>query len=177
MPYVGPVDSVWILPRLVDSFLIGPVSPVGVLKSLGTLSEKEQSVGSCGFAAAVTTPLDVAKTRIMLAKAGSSPASGNVLSALHGVWRTRGLSGSLLCIIRKERGAQVQFCSDDDMENASSVLQAGRDDVIGLVPRVQREKDVHSERCPAAHVVCERETSRSPVTRWAQRASQQEGRH
>ncbi|XP_047603164.1 S-adenosylmethionine mitochondrial carrier protein isoform X1 [Lutra lutra] len=46
-----------------------------------------------GFAAAVTTPLDVAKTRIMLAKAGSSTASGNVLSALHGVWRTHGLSG------------------------------------------------------------------------------------
>nr|XP_055198667.1 S-adenosylmethionine mitochondrial carrier protein isoform X4 [Nyctereutes procyonoides] len=46
-----------------------------------------------GFAAAVTTPLDVAKTRITLAKAGSSTASGNVLSALHGVWRTQGLSG------------------------------------------------------------------------------------
>ncbi|XP_076984880.1 mitochondrial S-adenosylmethionine carrier protein isoform X1 [Tamandua tetradactyla] len=46
-----------------------------------------------GFAAAVTTPLDVAKTRIMLAKAGSSTASGNVLSALHGVWRTQGFSG------------------------------------------------------------------------------------
>ncbi|XP_016005709.2 S-adenosylmethionine mitochondrial carrier protein isoform X4 [Rousettus aegyptiacus] len=46
-----------------------------------------------GFAAAVTTPLDVAKTRIMLAKAGSSTASGNVLSALHTVWRTQGLSG------------------------------------------------------------------------------------
>ncbi|XP_039402583.1 S-adenosylmethionine mitochondrial carrier protein isoform X3 [Mauremys reevesii] len=46
-----------------------------------------------GFAAAVTTPLDVAKTRIMLAKAGSSNASGNVLSALHSVWRSQGLPG------------------------------------------------------------------------------------
>ncbi|NWH81745.1 SAMC protein, partial [Piaya cayana] len=46
-----------------------------------------------GFAAAVTTPLDVAKTRIMLAKAGSSTASGNVLAALGGIWRTQGLSG------------------------------------------------------------------------------------
>ncbi|XP_009867699.1 PREDICTED: S-adenosylmethionine mitochondrial carrier protein-like [Apaloderma vittatum] len=46
-----------------------------------------------GFAAAVTTPLDVAKTRIMLAKAGSSNASGNVLTALRGIWRTQGLSG------------------------------------------------------------------------------------
>ncbi|XP_039402585.1 S-adenosylmethionine mitochondrial carrier protein isoform X4 [Mauremys reevesii] len=48
-----------------------------------------------GFAAAVTTPLDVAKTRIMLAKAGSSNASGNVLSALHSVWRSQGLPGFL----------------------------------------------------------------------------------
>ncbi|XP_064931546.1 mitochondrial S-adenosylmethionine carrier protein isoform X1 [Columba livia] len=46
-----------------------------------------------GFAAAVTTPLDVAKTRIMLAKAGSSNASGNVLATLGDVWRTQGLSG------------------------------------------------------------------------------------
>ncbi|XP_021019993.1 S-adenosylmethionine mitochondrial carrier protein isoform X3 [Mus caroli] len=46
-----------------------------------------------GFAAAVTTPLDVAKTRIMLAKAGSSTAGGNVLSAMHGVWRSQGLAG------------------------------------------------------------------------------------
>ncbi|PNJ15903.1 LOW QUALITY PROTEIN: SLC25A26 isoform 5 [Pongo abelii] len=46
-----------------------------------------------GFAAAVTTPLDVAKTRIMLAKAGSSTANGNVLSTLHGVWRSQGLAG------------------------------------------------------------------------------------
>ncbi|XP_063021049.1 mitochondrial S-adenosylmethionine carrier protein [Melospiza melodia melodia] len=46
-----------------------------------------------GFAAAVTTPLDVAKTRIMLAKAGSSNAKGNVVAALGGIWRTEGLSG------------------------------------------------------------------------------------
>ncbi|XP_023366465.1 S-adenosylmethionine mitochondrial carrier protein isoform X3 [Otolemur garnettii] len=46
-----------------------------------------------GFAAAVTTPLDVAKTRIMLAKAGSSTARGNVLSALYGVWQSQGLTG------------------------------------------------------------------------------------
>ncbi|EGV97734.1 S-adenosylmethionine mitochondrial carrier protein isoform X4 [Cricetulus griseus] len=46
-----------------------------------------------GFAAAVTTPLDVAKTRIMLAKAGSSTAVGSVLSAMHAVWRSQGLAG------------------------------------------------------------------------------------
>ncbi|XP_061474682.1 mitochondrial S-adenosylmethionine carrier protein isoform X5 [Rhineura floridana] len=52
-----------------------------------------------GFAAAVTTPLDVAKTRIMLAKTGSRNASGNVLSALHGVWRSQGISGLFAGII------------------------------------------------------------------------------
>ncbi|XP_020834644.1 mitochondrial S-adenosylmethionine carrier protein isoform X1 [Phascolarctos cinereus] len=46
-----------------------------------------------GFAAVVTTPLDVAKTRIMLAKAGSNTASGNVLPALLEVWKTQGISG------------------------------------------------------------------------------------
>ncbi|XP_026535202.1 S-adenosylmethionine mitochondrial carrier protein isoform X1 [Notechis scutatus] len=52
-----------------------------------------------GFAAAVTTPLDVAKTRIMLAKTGSRTASGNVLSALQGVWRTQGISGLFAGIV------------------------------------------------------------------------------
>ncbi|XP_036956334.1 S-adenosylmethionine mitochondrial carrier protein isoform X1 [Acanthopagrus latus] len=44
-------------------------------------------------AAFVTTPLDVAKTRIMLAKAGSTTASGNIPLVLYDVWRSRGLTG------------------------------------------------------------------------------------
>ncbi|KAK5872887.1 hypothetical protein PBY51_013545 [Eleginops maclovinus] len=44
-------------------------------------------------AAFVTTPLDVAKTRIMLAKAGSTAAGGNIPMVLCDVWRTRGLPG------------------------------------------------------------------------------------
>ncbi|CAH2312975.1 S-adenosylmethionine mitochondrial carrier isoform X2 [Pelobates cultripes] len=52
-----------------------------------------------GFAAAVTTPLDVAKTRIMLAKTGSSTASGNVLLALNDIWRTQGVSGLFVGIV------------------------------------------------------------------------------
>ncbi|XP_061917521.1 mitochondrial S-adenosylmethionine carrier protein isoform X1 [Entelurus aequoreus] len=44
-------------------------------------------------AACVTTPLDVAKTRIMLAKAGSTTASGNILLVLCDVWKSRGLTG------------------------------------------------------------------------------------
>ncbi|KAL2091402.1 hypothetical protein ACEWY4_013665 [Coilia grayii] len=47
----------------------------------------------CGVAAFVTTPLDVAKTRIMLAKAGTSTASGNIPLVLYEVWRSRGVTG------------------------------------------------------------------------------------
>ncbi|XP_028906492.1 S-adenosylmethionine mitochondrial carrier protein isoform X1 [Ornithorhynchus anatinus] len=46
-----------------------------------------------GFAAAVTTPLDVAKTRIMLAKTGSKIATGKVLPALYEIWRKQGVPG------------------------------------------------------------------------------------
>ncbi|XP_030632874.1 mitochondrial S-adenosylmethionine carrier protein [Chanos chanos] len=46
-----------------------------------------------GVAAFITTPLDVAKTRIMLAKAGTSTASGNIPLVLHEVWKSRGLLG------------------------------------------------------------------------------------
>uniref|UniRef100_A0A665UB48 Mitochondrial S-adenosylmethionine carrier protein n=1 Tax=Echeneis naucrates TaxID=173247 RepID=A0A665UB48_ECHNA len=44
-------------------------------------------------AAFVTTPLDVAKTRIMLAKAGSATANGNIPAVLYDVWKSRGLPG------------------------------------------------------------------------------------
>uniref|UniRef100_A0A8C2BRC0 Mitochondrial S-adenosylmethionine carrier protein n=1 Tax=Cyprinus carpio TaxID=7962 RepID=A0A8C2BRC0_CYPCA len=46
-----------------------------------------------GVAAFVTTPLDVAKTWIMLAKAGTSTASGNIPEVLYEVWRSRGIPG------------------------------------------------------------------------------------
>ncbi|KAG5197603.1 hypothetical protein JEQ12_008332 [Ovis aries] len=64
-----------------------------------------------GFAAAVTTPLDVAKTRIMLAKAGSSTASGNILSALHAVWRTQGLSGRADAVLQPVGPVSVSVMS------------------------------------------------------------------
>ncbi|XP_072328412.1 mitochondrial S-adenosylmethionine carrier protein isoform X1 [Scyliorhinus torazame] len=48
---------------------------------------------SGAFAAVVTTPLDVAKTRIMLAEAGSTTASGKVLPVLSNIWKMQGISG------------------------------------------------------------------------------------
>ncbi|XP_078803457.1 mitochondrial S-adenosylmethionine carrier protein isoform X4 [Oryzias latipes] len=62
-----------------DSFLPGAVSTLGIFK--GAVS------------AFVTTPLDVAKTRIMLAKAGSTTASSSIPLVLYDVWRSRGLPG------------------------------------------------------------------------------------
>jgi len=46
-----------------------------------------------GFSAAVTTPLDVAKTRIMLATAGSADAKLNTISVMQVVVKEKGMSG------------------------------------------------------------------------------------
>ncbi|CAL1271582.1 unnamed protein product [Larinioides sclopetarius] len=46
-----------------------------------------------GIAAGITTPLDVAKTRIMLAKKGTMAASGNILPVMREIWFEKGLSG------------------------------------------------------------------------------------
>ncbi|XP_042861327.1 S-adenosylmethionine mitochondrial carrier protein-like [Penaeus japonicus] len=48
---------------------------------------------SGGMAAAITTPLDVAKTRIMLADHNSSIAKGNIANAIRIVYGQQGVSG------------------------------------------------------------------------------------
>ncbi|XP_028680162.1 S-adenosylmethionine mitochondrial carrier protein isoform X1 [Erpetoichthys calabaricus] len=60
-----------------------------------------------GMAAAVTTPLDVAKTRIMLAKVGTTEAKGNVTTVLYNIWRTEGISGLFAGIV--PRVAWISF--------------------------------------------------------------------
>ena len=45
---------------------------------------------SGGISAGLTTPLDVAKTRIMLAEAGSVEAKGFVSATLRAVYRQKG---------------------------------------------------------------------------------------
>ncbi|XP_045130657.1 S-adenosylmethionine mitochondrial carrier protein-like [Portunus trituberculatus] len=46
-----------------------------------------------GFSATLTTPLDVAKTRIMLAHHDSTAAKGNINTVLRIVYKQQGLSG------------------------------------------------------------------------------------
>lgn len=62
----------------------------------GVVTPRQSAV--CGaasgmFAAGLTNPLDVAKTRIMLADSGSSLARGNIVQALKVVVHDRGFSG------------------------------------------------------------------------------------
>lgn len=76
-----------------------------------------------GFAAVITTPLDVAKTRIMLAKAGSSTAGGKVLSALQGVWRSQGPAGLFAGVLPRAASISLGgFIFLGAYEQARSVL-------------------------------------------------------
>ncbi|RUS70597.1 hypothetical protein EGW08_021643 [Elysia chlorotica] len=45
-----------------------------------------------GLSGALTTPLDVVKTRIMLAQAGTEEATGSMVSVLHSLFREKGLT-------------------------------------------------------------------------------------
>ncbi|XP_064605616.1 mitochondrial S-adenosylmethionine carrier protein-like isoform X2 [Liolophura sinensis] len=54
---------------------------------------------SGGLAAGITTPLDVAKTRIMLAKQESNIATGSIMFALQSVYQARGFRGLFAGII------------------------------------------------------------------------------
>uniref|UniRef100_A0A803SYE8 Mitochondrial S-adenosylmethionine carrier protein n=1 Tax=Anolis carolinensis TaxID=28377 RepID=A0A803SYE8_ANOCA len=78
-----------------------------------------------GFAAAVTTPLDVAKTRIMLAKTGSRTASGNVLSALHGVWKAEGISGSSQAVEVSPSSRKLSFLFEPGLSIAEVSFNMG----------------------------------------------------
>ena len=51
------------------------------------------------FSGAITTPLDVAKTRIMLAERGSTLAHGSILYAMKLVWQQRGIKGLFAGIV------------------------------------------------------------------------------
>ncbi|XP_013785216.1 S-adenosylmethionine mitochondrial carrier protein-like isoform X2 [Limulus polyphemus] len=50
------------------------------------------AIAGC-ISSGITTPLDVAKTRIMLAEKGSSTSKGHILPVLRDVWREKGLRG------------------------------------------------------------------------------------
>ncbi|XP_037947495.1 S-adenosylmethionine mitochondrial carrier protein homolog isoform X2 [Teleopsis dalmanni] len=52
-----------------------------------------------GIAAAITTPLDVVKTRIMLAEQGSAAVKLNILRLLRNIHRERGISGLFAGIV------------------------------------------------------------------------------
>ncbi|KAK2165305.1 hypothetical protein LSH36_52g06000 [Paralvinella palmiformis] len=60
-----------------------------------------------GIAAGITTPLDVAKTRIMLAQSGSHLAQGRINLALHQIYKEKGFAGLFAGILPRTLGIAI----------------------------------------------------------------------
>ncbi|XP_076337706.1 mitochondrial S-adenosylmethionine carrier protein isoform X2 [Tachypleus tridentatus] len=60
-----------------------------------------------GISSGITTPLDVAKTRIMLAEKGSFTSKGHILPVLRDVWKEKGLRGLFAGAVPRMIGISV----------------------------------------------------------------------
>ena len=63
-----------------------------------------------GLSAAITTPLDVAKTRIMLAESSSIEARGRILPVLKLIHDKNGVKGYAKSELRAELQCNLKFC-------------------------------------------------------------------
>ena len=63
-----------------------------------------------GFSAGITTPLDVAKTRIMLAEKGSALARGSIVHVVNVVFRDKGLAGLFAGVVPRVTWISIGGC-------------------------------------------------------------------
>ncbi|OXA59482.1 S-adenosylmethionine mitochondrial carrier protein [Folsomia candida] len=84
------------VPFSVIQFPLWEALKVQIASEQGHCSPFESSMSGAiagGVAACLTTPLDVAKTRIMLAEAGTVESKGSIVPVLRIVYREKGISG------------------------------------------------------------------------------------
>ena len=72
---------------------VSQLKPAWLRDSLVPLFWRVQNFQAGGISAALTTPLDVAKTRIMLAEAGSEASKSSTLNAMAKIYHTNGIKG------------------------------------------------------------------------------------
>nr|XP_006821613.1 PREDICTED: S-adenosylmethionine mitochondrial carrier protein-like [Saccoglossus kowalevskii] len=65
---------------------------------------------SGGVAAAITTPLDVAKTRIMLAKHGTKTATSNIFQVIHNIGYKEGVHGLFAGVLARTLWMSLGAC-------------------------------------------------------------------